>query len=336
MNEVLFYDAVTGLQHISDESVDCCVTSPPYYGLRDYGAEGQIGLEKTPEEYINRLIEVFREVKRVLKPEGTAWVNLGDSYAGSGKGAAQYPENAKKYKQGTSRGMLGAESTTKLPKHFDNIKAKDLIGIPWLFAFAMRDDGWYLRQDIIWAKPNPMPESVKDRCTRSHEYIFMFSKSRKYYYDAEAISEPTAESTNERLKQDIESQAGSDRVQGKTNGPMKACAPRYGGNKYKDLPNHTKSGNLYEPTGKRNKRDVWTVTTKGFKGAHFAVYPPDLIEPCILAGCPEGGTVLDPFCGSGTTLMVAEKFGRNGIGIEINENYKDIIYSRISQVGIVL
>ena len=336
MNEVLFYDAVTGLQHIPDESVDCCVTSPPYYGLRDYGAEGQIGLEKTPEEYIGRLIEVFREVKRVLKPEGTAWVNLGDSYAGSGKGAAQYPENAKKYKQGTSRGMLGAESTTKLPKHFDNIKAKDLIGIPWMFAFAMRDDGWYLRQDIIWAKPNPMPESVRDRCTRSHEYIFMFSKSRKYYYDAEAVSEPTAESTNERLKQDVENQAGSDRVQGKTNGPMKACAPRYGGNKYKDLPNHTKSANLYQPTGKRNKRDVWTVTTKGFKGAHFAVYPPDLIEPCILAGCPEGGTVLDPFCGSGTTLMVAEKFGRNGIGIEINENYKDIIYSRISQVGIVI
>ena len=336
MNEVLFYDAATGLQHIPDESVDCCVTSPPYYGLRDYGAEGQIGLEKTPEEYIGRLIEVFREVKRVLKPEGTAWVNLGDSYAGSGKGAAQYPENAKKYKQGTSRGMLGAESTTKLPKHFDNIKAKDLIGIPWMFAFAMRDDGWWLRQDIIWAKPNPMPESVKDRCTRSHEYIFMFSKSRKYYYDAEAVSEPTAESTNERLKQDVENQARSDRVQGKTNGPMKACAPRYGGNKYKDLPNHSKSARLYEPTGKRNKRDVWTVTTKPFKGAHFAVYPPDLIESCILAGCPEGGTVLDPFCGSGTTLMVAEKFGRNGIGIEINENYKDIIYSRISQVGIVL
>ena len=275
-------------------------------------------------------------MKRVLKPEGTAWVNLGDSYAGSGKGAAQYPENAKKYKQGTSRGMLGAESTTKLPKHFDNIKAKDLIGIPWMFAFAMRDDGWWLRQDIIWAKPNPMPESVKDRCTRSHEYIFMFSKSRKYYYDAEAVSEPTAESTNERLKQDVENQARSDRVQGKTNGPMKACAPRYGGNKYKDLPNHSKSARLYEPTGKRNKRDVWTVTTKPFKGAHFAVYPPDLIESCILAGCPEGGTVLDPFCGSGTTLMVAEKFGRNGIGIEINENYKDIIYSRISQVGIVL
>ena len=339
MNRVIFADAVEGLKQLSDESVDCCVTSPPYYGLRDYGADGQIGLEKTPTEYIERLIEVFREVKRVLKPEGTAWVNLGDSYAGSGKGAAQYPENAKKYKQGTSHGMLGAESTTKLPKHFDNIKAKDLIGIPWMFAFAMRDDGWYLRQDIIWAKPNPMPESVRDRCTKSHEYIFLFSKSAKYYFDCEAIAEATAESTNERLKQDIDNQAGSDRVQGKTNGPMKAVAPRYGEKKYTETPDsfyRTKSGNAYDYRPMRNKRDVWTVTTKPFKGAHFAVYPPDLIEPCILAGCPEGGTVLDPFCGSGTTLMVAEHYGRNGIGVELNKDYEPIIYDRISQIGIVV
>lgn len=315
MNEVLFYDAVTGLQHIPDESVDCCVTSPPYYGLRDYGAEGQIGLEKTPKEYIDRLIEVFREVKRVLKPEGTVWVNLGDSYAGSGKGAAQYPENAKKYKQGTSRGMLGAESTTKLPKHFDNIKAKDLIGIPWMFAFAMRDDGWYLRQDIIWAKPNPMPESVTDRCTKSHEYIFLLTKSPRYYFDAEAIKESANAQYADRYKYVFNS--GKAQEHFRPNGA-------------------TNTEGIKEYSGKRNKRDVWTVTTKPFKGAHFAVYPPDLIEPCILAGCPEGGTVLDPFCGSGTTLMVAEKFGRNGIGIEINENYKDIIYSRISQVGIVI
>ena len=328
MNRVIFADAVEGLKQLSDESVDCCVTSPPYYGLRDYGADGQIGLEKTPTEYIERLIEVFREVKRVLKPEGTAWVNLGDTYNGAKQGNTEVNKN-----------KSVAEANDFKKEKWGGCKTKDLIGIPWMFAFAMRDDGWYLRQDIIWAKPNPMPESVRDRCTKSHEYIFLFSKSAKYYFDCEAIAEATAESTNERLKQDIDNQAGSDRVQGKTNGPIKAVAPRYGGKKYTETPDsfyRTKSGNAYDYRPMRNKRDVWTVTTKPFKGAHFAVYPPDLIEPCILAGCPEGGTVLDPFCGSGTTLMVAEHYGRNGIGVELNKDYEPIIYDRISQIGIVV
>ena len=333
--KVIYADAAVGCRTIPDESVDCVVTSPPYYGLRDYGVEGQIGLEKSPRDYIDRLVNVFREIRRILKPEGTVWVVIGDSYAGSGKGAAMYPENAAKYKQGTNQGMVGAIKTAELPKTLGGIKPKDLIGIPWAFAFAMRDDGWYLRQDIVWAKPNPMPESVRDRCTRSHEYIFMFSKSRKYYFDGESISEPTAESTNKRLAQNIDVQTGSARVPGKTNGPMKAVAPRYGGNKYTATPDkffRTKSGHAYDYRPRRNKRDVWTVTTRGYKGAHFATFPPDLIRPCILAGCPDGGTVLDPFCGSGTTLQVAKENGRDGIGIELNREYGELIECRVGKV----
>ncbi len=334
MNRIIIGDALEGLRQISSGTVDCCVTSPPYYGLRDYGATGQIGLEDSPQEYIDRLVRVFQEVRRVLKPDGTLWVVIADSYAGSGKGAAQYPDNAKKYKQGTNQGMVGATATTKMPKAFDGIKAKDLIGIPWMLAFALRADGWYLRQDIIWQKPNPMPESVRDRCTKSHEYIFLLSKSSRYYFNAEAIAEPTAESTKKRLSQNIEAQAGSTRAYGKTNGPMKACAPRYGGQKYTGTPdvfNRTKSGNLYELHSKRNKRSVWTVSTKPFKGAHFATYPDTLITPCILAGSREGGTVLDPFCGSGTTIQVAAQNGRNGIGIELNADYEPLIKARIGE-----
>ncbi len=334
MNTIIFSDAAAGLRTLPAESVDTCITSPPYYGLRDYGAAGQIGLENSPQEYINRLVCVFQEVRRVLKHDGTLWVVIADSYAGSGKGAAQYPDNAKKYKQGTNHGMVGAAATTKIPRAFDGIKAKDLMGIPWMLAFALRADGWYLRQDIIWQKPNPMPESVRDRCTKSHEYIFLLSKSPKYYFNAEAIAEPTAESTKKRLSQNIEAQAGSGRAYGKTNGSMKACAPRYGGQKYTATPdvfNRTKSGRLYDLRQKRNKRDVWTVSTKGFKGAHFATYPDTLILPCILAGSREGGIVLDPFCGSGTTVQVAAQHNRNGIGIEINKEYEPIIKARVGE-----
>lgn len=316
-NKVIFGDALYGLKYLEDESVDTCVTSPPYYGLRDYGVDGQIGLEKFPEQYIERLVEVFREVRRVLKHDGTLWVNIGDSYCGSGKGGANYPYNAKKYKQGTNRGSVAKPLPTTI---VDGLKPKDLIGIPWMLAFALRTDGWYLRQDIIWAKPNPMPESVKDRCTKSHEYIFLFSKSPRYYFDGDAIAEPVKDSTIARLSQ-------------KTNGNMKPVI-RYGGKKYSEKPDvfyRTKSGNAYILRPKRNKRDVWNVSTKPFKGAHFATFPDTLITPCILAGSREGGTVLDPFCGTGTVLMVANQFGRKGVGIELNNEYEQLIKKRIGE-----
>lgn len=313
-------DALNVLKTLGDESINCCVSSPPYYNLRDYGCAGQIGLENSPEEYIQKLVEIFREVKRVLKKDGTLWVNIADTYSGSGKGASNYPENAKRYKQGTNKGSVGTYISRTVTA---DCKPKDLIGIPWMLAFALRADGWYLRQDIIWAKPNPMPESVKDRCTKSHEYIFLFSKSPRYYFDGEAIAEPVASSTVARLSQDLEKQQGAH-TPSKANGRMKAAAPRYGGKKYTEMPDkfyRTKSGGAYDYRPKRNKRDVWTVTTKPYKGAHFATFPPDLIEPCILAGCPEGGIVLDPFAGSGTTGMVAKKHGRDFVLIELNDEY---------------
>jgi DNA modification methylase len=381
MSEVICGDVLEVLKTLPTESVNCCVTSPPYYGLRDYGTaqwqggdvncehikskgmsdkntlgstkhlpqtnaanigliqqykdicgkcgairiDNQIGLEPTPEEYVSKMVEVFREVRRVLRNDGTLWLNLGDSYAGNGKGQTQNGCADPKVKK--CHGM-------KLPKSdIGRLKPKNLIGIPWMLAFALRADGWYLRQDIIWAKPNPMPESVTDRCTKSHEYIFLMAKSQKYYYDNEAISEPVAESTVSRLGQDIENQKGSDRVPGKTNGTMKAVPPRYGGNKYTQNPeifNRTKSGNAYDYRPFRNKRDVWTVTTNPFKGAHFAVFPLKLIEPCILAGCPENGIVLDPFGGSGTTACVAKAHNRQYIIIDLNPEYVKMAERRLA------
>lgn len=324
LNRCYCMDAVTGLKQLDAGSVNCCVTSPPYYGLRDYGVDGQIGLEPTPEEYISRLVGVFHEVWRVLRDDGTLWVNIGDSYAGSNMGAANYPDKAGE-KQTTNKGSMSATGRTGL--RFDGMKPKDLMGIPWMLAFALREDGWYLRQDIIWEKPNPMPESVRDRCTKSHEYIFLLSKSPHYYFDAEAIAEPVAESTVERLGQNVDAQTGTSRAVGKTNGPMKACAPRYGGKKYTEDPEsfyRTKSGNAYEYRPKRNKRDVWKVSTRPFKEAHFATFPPQLIKPCILAGCPEGGIVVDPFMGSGTTLVMANKLDRNCIGFDLKPDYCDM------------
>lgn len=297
---ILEGDAVEKLKTLENKSVHTCVTSPPYFGLRDYGTAGQIGLEQTPEEYVEKLVSVFREVRRILRDDGTLWLNIGDSYAGDRKSTG--------------------------------CKPKDLIGIPWLLAFALRADGWYLRQDIIWQKPNCMPESVRDRCTKSHEYIFLLSKRPRYYFDAEAISEPIAGASTKRYMQNIEAQKGSDRQQGKTNGNMKAVLPRFGGSKYGDNTMEefrTKSGAKYIPTLKRNKRDVWTIGTGGFKGAHFAVFPEKLVEPCILAGCPVGGTVLDPFAGSGTTGVVAKKLGRKFVGVEINPEYREMAIARI-------
>lgn len=316
-NTVIFADALDGLKLLDDESVDTCVTSPPYYGLRDYGKNNQIGLENTPEDYINRLVEVFREVRRVLKPDGTLWVNIADSYAGSGKGRLKSGEANKITFGKINAGSEGTGSGTLKKTSANSCKPKDLIGIPWMLAFALRADGWFLRQDIIWAKPNPMPESVKDRCTKSHEYIFLFSKNHKYYFDGEAIAEPVADSSVARYAQNIEQQKGSNRVPGKRNGTMKAVLPR--------------CENAHDVRPKRNKRDVWTVATKPFKWSHFATFPDTLITPCVLAGSKVGGVVLDPFCGSGTTLMVANSFGRNGIGIELNESYEQLIKERIGE-----
>jgi len=317
------------LKTLESNSINCCVTSPPYYGLRDYGVEGQIGLEDTPQEYIDKLVIVFQEVKRVLKSDGTLWINIADSYAGSGKGAAFYPKTVKGTKQATNQGSVDTKiiKTDKL----EGYKPKDLIGIPWMLAFALRDDGWYLRQDIIWHKSNPMPESVKDRCTKAHEYIFLLSKSRQYYYDHEAIKEPCVGFNNEPPAGSLGTLRPNARCRKGNNKTFR------GGGAYtnnQSFNNHTDAknisvGNKSNETGLKNKRSVWTVGTKGYKGAHFATFPPDLIKPCILAGCPENGTVLDPFSGSGTTGEVAEQNGRKYAGIELNPQYCELSKNRL-------
>ena len=282
--------------------MNCCVTSPSYYGLRDYGVDGQIGLEQTPDEYIKKLVDVFREVKRVLRDDGTLWLNLGDSYAGSGMGAANYPESASE-KQLSNHGSTTASGRAAFIPN--GLKPKDLIGIPWRVAFALQADGWYLRSDIIWAKPNPMPESVKDRPTKSHEYIFLLSKLRKYYYDYESIKETC-------VNGDSTSPRGS-----------RGTSPNAGRRKQDQTGNRTYTGfnDRYEPVAKRNKRDVWTITPKPYRGAHYATFPSDLVEPCILAGCPEEGIILDPFVGSGTTIMVARNNNRHGVGLDLSWKY---------------
>jgi DNA modification methylase len=293
MVRILHGDALTILKTLSDESVNCCVTSPPYWGLRDYGVEGQLGLERTPEEYVAKMVEVFREVKRVLRDDGTLWLNLGDSYCGSNgnRNAACTDDNWK-------RGGHIENGYKKPQSIIEGLKPKDLVGIPWMVAFALRADGWYLRQDIIWKKPNPMPESVTDRCTKAHEYIFLMSKSQRYFYDAAAIAEDVV---NEKWKFD-----GAKRIE-----RVAATGGAISGG----------TGDVVSGGPTRNKRSVWTVSTAPFPGAHFATFPPKLIEPCILAGCPIGGTVLDCFGGSGTVGMVAENNGRNSILIELNQKY---------------
>jgi DNA modification methylase len=316
------------LQALQPDSVHCCVTSPPYFGLRDYGVDGQIGMEQTPAEFVAELVGIFREVHRVLRDDGTLWLNLGDSYAAS-RGSQPSPTN--------TRNKTGHVGGARLS---EGLKPKDLVGIPWKVAFALQEDGWYLRQDIIWSKPNPMPESVRDRCTKSHEYLFLLSKSPRYYFNAEAIAEPLAESSVVRLAQPtLEQQTGSERVPGKTNGTMKAVGPRFGGSKYGDdgsKESRTKSGEEWtgSKTGMRNKRSVWTVATQPFIDAHFATFPVALIEPCILAGAPIGGVVLDPFGGAGTTGLAAEKLGRDSILIELNPEYADIATRRTQQLGL--
>lgn len=355
-------DALSALQSMQDSSIDCIVTSPPYYGLRDYGTgkwEGgdpncphrrlskwsdkmqtghkqteligmvgdgiyknvcplcgavrvdkQIGLEETPEQFVDKLTEVFRECRRVLKDNGTLWVNIGDSYWGSGSRGYDFTGKLTEASevQSGSKGTLDLSNIPKLVGNKGGYKNKDLIGIPWMLAFALRKDGWYLRQDIIWEKPNPMPESVRDRCTKSHEYIFLLTKKPKYFFDADAIKERT--SAKEELSQDV----------GLLNMAPTADVER-------------KSGTTHGDYEYRNKRDVWAVSASSFKGAHFATYPKELIAPCIQAGCPKGGVVLDPFFGSGTTGVVAIENGRHFVGIELNPEYVKIAQDRINMTA---
>jgi DNA modification methylase len=338
MNKIIFGDCIATMKELYSQGVkvQTCVTSPPYFGLRDYGVDGQIGLEDTPQDYVEKMVEVFRCVKDLLSDDGTLWLNLGDSYASYRDGKAT-PDTARGNKIGTLV-PKGKASNRKASTFLDSgIKHKDLIGIPWRVALALQSDGWYLRQDIIWAKPNPMPESVMDRCTKSHEYIFLMSKNPHYYFDHEAIKEPCAEASYKRWNQDIEKQVGSNRVPGKRNGNMKAVGIptkiRFGGNKYGDSddPKHaTKSGNIYLNTGRRNKRSVWTQTVKPYKGAHFATFPPQLIEPCVLAGSRINDIVFDPFMGSGTTAQVAIENDRYYLGCELNPDYKNLQDTRIA------
>ena len=302
--EIKIGDSLEVLKTMDDESVQCCVTSPPYWALRNYDMDGQLGQEATPEEYVDKLVEIMGEVHRVLRSDGTLWLNLGDSYVGSG--------NKGKHKDGACPNHRNGQVVAKNNK-VKGLKPKDMVGIPWRVAFALQEFGWWLRSDIIWHKPNPMPIPVKDRPTTCHEHIFLLSKSQHYYYDKDAILEPL----KDPKRKDPPTSAG------------------FGGNKHtnnKDKTlNNAYSGTPYDATklkGK-NKRDVWTVATNGYKGAHFAVYPPKLIEPCILAGCPDGGVVLDPFSGSGTTGVVALNNNKKYIGIELNPEFADLSHQRI-------
>jgi site-specific DNA-methyltransferase (adenine-specific) len=298
------------LASLPDQSVQCVVTSPPYWGLRDYGVDGQIGLESTPAAFVAEMVAVFREVRRVLRDDGTLWLNLGDAYSSSGKGAVGSFDSerpgwelvrGKRTERGQGRWGGGNIDCAGLP-------AKNLLGMPWRVAFALQDDGWILRSDIVWAKPNPMPESVSDRPTKSHEYIFLFAKSARYFYDAEAI------------KEDV---TGNAHPRGNGQNPKRMIAP--------DGVRSNATFAAAELVSSRSKRTVWTVATNPYSEAHFATFPPKLIEPCVLAGCPAGGVVLDPFAGAGTTLLVAKNLGRAAVGIELSPIYCELIVNRLRQ-----
>jgi DNA modification methylase len=302
MNKIEFGDCRETMRRwaIEGVKVQTCVTSPPYFGLRDYGHDGQIGLEETPDQYIEAMVEVFSCVKNILADDGTLWLNIGDSYAGNNSQASN-----------NGRAGFGKPRERVVNRTGEGLKTKDLIGIPWMLAFALRADGWYLRQDIIWHKPNPMPESVQDRCTKAHEYIFLFSKKQHYHFDHEAIKEEGV------IPAGTLAAKGSAERQNQKG--VNARPPEY-----------------KEYDGQRNKRSVWTVTTKPYEGAHFAVFPTDLIEPCILAGAPVGGVVLDPFMGSGTTAQVAQSLGRQYLGCELNPEYAPLQKKRLAQQSLIL
>ena len=288
--------------HQQNVKVQMCITSPPYYGLRDYGGESnQIGQEDTPEKYIEEMVNVFRDVKNILKDDGVLWLNIGDSYYNYRPGKSYPKQTLSKTNQDLPN------YTPKRANKLTNYKEKDLIGIPWMLAFALRSDGWYLRQDIIWHKPNPMPESVKDRCTKSHEYLFLLSKNKRYYFDNESIKEPAKD------------WGTRDRTKGKYHNPGSGLTPHSG---------------LTKSYPKKNKRSVWSITNKPYKGAHFATFPHDLVSPCILSGSRVSDTILDPFMGSGTTAMVAKSLGRHYLGCELHDNYSNLVNERLSTVPV--
>lgn len=355
--EIWIGDALESMRQMPAESVNCVVTSPPYWGLRDYGCDGQLGLESTPGEFVQIMVQVFQEVRRVLRPDGTLWLNLGDSYASGGKDRTAEQIIGKSCGI-TGKGSLlaGGRQPNKVVNH---LKSKDLVGIPWRVALALQDDGWYLRQDIIWHKPNPMPESCRDRCTKAHEYLFLLSKSARYHYDQDAIREPVGEKGNangfrggaycngntDNATLGKRTMTGNQKVPGGWD-----TGKGSHGNFHKDGRGQTRytfarktatQGMPGAPAqhrperepkfyqGSRNKRSVWTVATHPYKGAHFATFPPKLIEPCILAGCPKDGTVLDPFGGSGTTAFVANAYGRKAILCELNPDNVPLIRERL-------
>lgn len=322
-NKIFNTDALKGLGQLPDNSVDCCVTSPPYFALRDYGVDGQIGIEQTPDEYVDRITDVFQEVFRVLKPTGTLWLNIGDTYNGNKKGNTN-----PKYTKVNSKEIRKIKSPM--------LKNKDLIGIPWMVAFALRDRvGYYLRNDIIWHKKNAMPESVTDRCTQCHEHIFLFSKSNKYYFDNEAISEPCTDQNRanwqcgspsngiNKYRNDNDLGTRSKNHKPRTKNCM------YDGQSTNTMHLRREQGLKDVKYYVRNKRDVWTVSLKPDHFAHIATYPKELIRPCILAGCPIDGIVLDPFMGSGTTAAAAIMLQRNYTGFELNKDYFDIIKQKL-------
>jgi DNA modification methylase len=327
--EIRTGDALEQLRAMPAESVNCCVTSPPYWGLRDYGVGGQIGLEGSLQEFLGKLVAVFEEVRRVLRPDGTCWVNMGDCYVTQAPGNDR-PDHSGNDRTGT-RGLQGASRRAQRimkPKRPPGLKMKDLVGQPWRLAFALQDAGWYLRRDIIWSKTNPMPETVHDRPATSHEYLFLLSKSKRYHYDAKAVMEPCTGRTNAR------GHGVNAKIRGGLtswqNGPGSHDTVAHNKARGRVRQNASFSASIAGPVDKRNRRSVWTIPCQPFKGAHFATFPPALVRPCILAGCPAGGLVLDPFTGSGTTGVVAMQEGRRFVGIELNPDYAEMARQRIA------
>ena len=325
-------DALDVLRELPDESVDCVITSPPYWGLRDYGVPGQLGLEPTPEEYVTRMVEVFREVRRVMAKHGTCWVNMGDSYMGGGGG---------NYGSGVSN--THGQHLTNVRNRPDFIaktgcKAKDLVGIPWMLAFALRADGWYLRSDIVWSKPNPMPESVTDRPTKAHEYVFLLSKQPRYFFDQEAVREKYDDPARMATRREVSGPAtyhydpaSGGRTAGAAVGPDGRRKTVVRG---ADGSIQHRDGERWPNSG-RNIRSVWEIATQPFPEAHFATFPEELVRRCLLAGCPENGVCLDPFMGSGTTALVARKHGRRCVGIELSAEYCELIQRRTQQLSLL-